>query len=376
MTQMRRLPAGRAGVAALVGFAAALAGCGLPERAGREMSLTEDRVSEQFCRKSLAGGTAEPEEETDGGLGGTGILGVITAAGELRIDGRSFLYRPEAQVDSQLGAFPVSELRRGDTVMVTAMKTARASCAVGMAHYLPVVGQVSRPGGADGGDSFRVLGAEVVLAAGSSIEDGDGRMVPASALDDGRKVAVSGLWEGTRIRATHVRIIDGMPRVRDSITGPVRVDGNGESYIGSVRVRLPASRRVPGRQVTLDASKIEREGGDVVLGIFRPDAPAREDGGSPAGALPAIAAGNAAAAVQDTPASGAPPPGQIRADAAERWADRAREDSTDNPARDRSGRDAGRGSGGGNAERERPSRARDKSIGAASERRTSGLARE
>ncbi|WP_236638428.1 hypothetical protein [Mangrovicoccus ximenensis] len=181
--------------------------------------------------QAQAGRDRAAEEETDGGMGGTGILGVITAAGELRVDGRSFLYRPEARVGSQLGDFPVSDLRRGDTVMLAAIKSASASCAVSVMHYLPVVGQVAGLSG--NGRGFTVLGAEVELARGGSIEDGDGRPVPVSALEEGSKVAVSGLWEGTRIRATHVRIVDGRPRLRDSITGPLRVDGNGDSYIGA-----------------------------------------------------------------------------------------------------------------------------------------------
>ncbi|WP_138469749.1 DUF5666 domain-containing protein [Poseidonocella sp. HB161398] len=311
MTARGWLPSLRAGLAALLGLAAALAGCS-PAGLSEGPAFLEERVSADYCRRSLSD-PGDPEEETDGGLGGTGILGVISVAGQVRLGRQDFLYHPGTQVDSALGDFPVAELRRGDTVVVTAMKTASASCATGLAHYLPVIGEVAEAGSGDGG--FRVLGAQVELAPGSEVEDASGRPAEAADLADGTKVAVSGLWRDGHVRATHVRIIGPGSRVRDAITGPLRFDENGDSFIGDVKVTVPGRRGAAGSHVTLDGSRVARTGIEAALGIYKPPAPGDPGPAGPAGAL--ADGGLDAAALPPGLADALPP------DAADRWADRA-----------------------------------------------------
>ncbi|MBE3639851.1 DUF5666 domain-containing protein [Mangrovicoccus algicola] len=297
---------GRACRMLLVGLVAGLAGCAPPGPPAKDATRAGgDADGAQSCRRALSAPRPPAEDGTDGGIGGTGILGVVARDGELRLEGApGFRVAADARVASALGAFPVSQLRRGDTVIVTAVKAAGAECAVGLAHYLPVIGTLEALA-ADGDGSFRVLGARVTLDPRAEISARDGARLSRAALAEGEQVAVSGLWQAGGIRATRVRLTGTRP-VAPQITGPVRLDEDGDAYIGDVPVRLPRGQRVAGRQVTLDATRIEMPEGGL------PEAD---------GAVAGLAmAGRSAAAEPGAAASGAA--GRKAADPVSDWADR------------------------------------------------------
>lgn len=137
---------------------------------------------------------ADPAREADGrrapegGIGGTGIVGVLTGFGSLRINGLRVALAPGLAVESAFGPEGLDTLAPGESLTVEARGDAGALVAARVRRTEPLVGPVTR--GAAGG--IMVMGTEVTLDPSLA--------VPAP----GTFVRVSGLWRDAGVVASRI----------------------------------------------------------------------------------------------------------------------------------------------------------------------------
>ncbi len=203
--------------ALILGAGALLAGCALPR--DEADGLAED--------------TRPPAE---GGIGGTGIVGTVTALGSIRVNGLRVALPPEAEIADAFGPVSAEALRPGASVTVEARGTGAALEAVRVRLDHPLVGAVERVS-ADG-RGLRVLGTEVALEPGV-----------AAAVRPGERVAVFGLWDGARVVASRV---DPQPPGPAVMAGALRREPAGLALGGLRLILLPRIAPPPaGSFVTL-----------------------------------------------------------------------------------------------------------------------------
>lgn len=153
----------------------------------------------------------------EGGIGGTGIVGTLSGAGGLSINGRRLILSRRTRIEDAFGRIAATDLRLGDSVTVEADGLADGRLrARRLALTVPLIGQVSRAGG------LRVNGVPVTG--------------PRSVLARAKgRVAVHGLWRGDRVVASRIApapagpdVIAGAPRADLTLGGvPLLAGGRG-----------------------------------------------------------------------------------------------------------------------------------------------------
>lgn len=159
----------------------------------------------------------------EGGIGGTGIVGVVTDFGSLMVNGLRVGVPADAAATNAFGPIDPAEVRIGDatTIEASVVDGVLAARRVHVAH--PVIGRVDHvsAGGRRGG----VAGVAVDLEPGA-----------LGSLALGARVAVSGLWRGDTVVATKVTPAPS-GAARDVLAGEVRIDARGEARVGGVALR-------------------------------------------------------------------------------------------------------------------------------------------
>ena len=158
------------------------------------------------------------ERKPKGGIGGTGIVRMLTDFGSLLVNGLKIRLPADLPIETALGAMGQDALAVGQALTIEAASedglTARR---VHIAH--PVIGVLEDRDGA-------------LSVAGVRITPEQGAQVTARP---GARVAVSGTWDQTRVVASR---IDPMPGQGAALAGTLRRLRNGWS-IGAMPVRLP-----------------------------------------------------------------------------------------------------------------------------------------
>lgn len=172
-TDRRRFLAGTAALAAV-----GLAGCAPGDGEGRR----------------LVDGTRRPPVE--GGIGGTGIVGVVTDLGSVVIGGQRVLLDAATGISDGFGPRRAEDLRRGHSLTVEAETRDGGLVARRIRIDHAVVGAVDRL--ARDGRAMRVAGVDVRLEPGIQ-----------SLAQEGARVAVSGLWKGESVVASRVDVLGG-----------------------------------------------------------------------------------------------------------------------------------------------------------------------
>lgn len=228
--------AGRRAVLAGLGLTA-LSACG-----GRYVPPDRDATG------AAPGGTAagpEPEpavlaanedRPSEGGIGGTGIVGTFNGFGSLLVNGLRIATPDGLSVSDAFGARTLADLALGKSLTIEAAQAGGTLSArrVFIAH--PLIGTVEQAGAG----RLRCLGISLSLEPGSPLLDADGAaFIPAA----GDRVAISGHWRGERIVATRVdRLSDDGPDViagalRESVAdGPGRLGGVKLGRLGGVEL--------------------------------------------------------------------------------------------------------------------------------------------
>lgn len=193
------------------------------------------------------GGTGAPQE----GIGGTGIVGVITGFGSVCVNGAEVHYDESTAVT--LDGEPVSAARLGvgQVARVVARTQARGLVARSIAIEHAVVGPLGRLDASRG--RLHVLG-QAVRFAPEAVRDGAGRPAAAESLRGARVVQVSGLRTPQgELLAT--RIEPAAAGTRASASGTITRIAEGRAAIGAMEIDIGAlaepARLVAGQQVVL-----------------------------------------------------------------------------------------------------------------------------
>jgi hypothetical protein len=163
----------------------------------------------------------------EGGIGGTGIFGTVTALGSLRVNGLRVETGPGTMLEAPAGA-----VQPGEVVAVEAERDGAVLRARRVAVFEPLLGPAETlPDG-----RLVVLGTPVLLGAEVPVRAANGAAVPQTALRPGIRIAVSGLWRGDAVVATSLRLA--------GETGPAALRGQlrrrGFAWqVGGTRLRFP-----------------------------------------------------------------------------------------------------------------------------------------
>ncbi|MEM6594920.1 MAG: DUF5666 domain-containing protein [Pseudomonadota bacterium] len=156
--------------------------------------------------------------EAEGGIGGTGIVGLVTEVGVLSVAGNRLTVDSETRFSDPFGAVSAADITLGDSITVEAAGAEGARVARRVHVTYPLVGVVR----AVSGRRFEVNGVPVTARTG------------IVSPPEGARVAVSGLWRGSSVVASRLTpagsnddLIAGdvTRRIGQSFVGPVRVLG-------------------------------------------------------------------------------------------------------------------------------------------------------
>lgn len=181
--------------------------------------------------------TRDDRNPMEGGIGGTGIVGVLTDFGSLIVNGRRLLLTSATRYEDAFGAIASTSLRRGHSLTVDADGDGQVYRARRVTVSHPLIG----PAVAAGPGLWRVNGISVRIPAG----------IPVAA-QPGRRVAVSGLWVGAQVVASRIDPAEPGP---DVIAGAPSRDPSGLAFGGvSVRFASVLSAPAPHSYVTLQGT--------------------------------------------------------------------------------------------------------------------------
>lgn len=157
------------------------------------------------------------EREVEGGIGGTGIVGILTDFGSLIIGGHTVETLAQTRYESAFGQLTERDLALGDSLTVEAVGDSDNLVARRIHVTYPLVGQVAS------------IEERAAVINGVTVT-----LSPTGAAPRiGDRVAVSGLWKGTTVVASRIARA-GSPL--DLIAGDVSRVGL-SSLIGGVKVR-------------------------------------------------------------------------------------------------------------------------------------------
>jgi len=175
-----------------------------------------------------------PRPPAEGGIGGTGIVGVVTALGSVVIGGRRVEITPETAITDAFGPLTEADLGPGHSLTVEAAPAqggsgdggALVARRIHLTH--PVIGPVESR--AADGRSLTVAGVRVHLEPG----------VP-DAPAPGASVAVSGLWQGANVVASRLdaRAPGGPQVIAGEVGGIARELAIGARVIDAARINRP-----------------------------------------------------------------------------------------------------------------------------------------
>lgn len=231
-------------------------------RPGRRAILTSLAATLATACAPLTGepadvAVADRPPPIEGGIGGTGIVGVVTGLGSIRVNGLTVAVPPDAVIADVYGVRDPATLAIGHSVTVEAAGLADRLSARRVAVVTPLAGRIDTVG--LDGRRFRLLGVDVVLEPGAPGAD----LVAA-----GRRVAVSGAWRGGGVVAARLDPLDaGAPA---ALAGTVQAGrGPGGRRLAGFALDLPAGLPVP--DVGSFAAVLGRpNGGRFVVETVRP----------------------------------------------------------------------------------------------------------
>ncbi|MFK7880462.1 DUF5666 domain-containing protein [Roseobacter sp.] len=157
--------------------------------------------------------------EVEGGIGGTGIVGVITDFDRLVVSGNQLGVDANTRLSDGFGEVDRTSLRLGDSLTIEAAGPPDALLARRIHVTHPLVGAIGAI--LAGGSRLTVNGVEVVLPD------------PEPTLAIGKRVAVAGLWQGAFVIASRVSQAQSD---RDLISGDVR-RSFGRVQLGPIAMR-------------------------------------------------------------------------------------------------------------------------------------------
>ncbi len=230
--------------AVLIGFGlTALAACSPPGLSQRGQRIPQ-----------ASGGSSDRPSE--GGVGGTGIFGLVHGTASLLVNGLTVETPPDLAVRHALGALPVEAVGAGHAVTVEAaagQDGRLVAAAVTVEH--PLIGRIESLTE----DGFRCLGVDVLVEAGALLKAPEGTFQPAP----GQRVAVSGLWRGNSVVAARVDLLSAVS-LDDVVAGVALAGGaRGRLRLGGLDLVLPPGTAQP--QAGGFVTAVGRRRGDLLV---------------------------------------------------------------------------------------------------------------
>ncbi len=167
----------------------------------------------------------KPDEEREGGIVGTGIVGTITNLGSIFVNGQQVHFADDLIVKSDMGDRPATALEIGETVAVDALFDEGEWRAAHINHYLPIIGPVTTV--SDSG--VVILGSRVVVTPDTQVF-GTGS---AAMLEVGDWIAVNGLWRDNGVVASRIDRI--APQAQAIVVGSYRQNAEGQNMVGGTQ---------------------------------------------------------------------------------------------------------------------------------------------
>lgn len=167
------------------------------------------------------------QDPFEGGIGGTGIVGLLTDFGSLKVNGLRVELVNSTRITTPFGAGSEDEIRIGTPLTILATRKADRLIARNVRVSMPLRGTVQRaPGG-----GWRINGVRVRPEAGYI-----GTLVP------GQRVEAQGLWESSGLVLSRV---DPTEAAEDLLAGVAAHDADGKLFIEGVPVTLPTGQLKP-----------------------------------------------------------------------------------------------------------------------------------
>ncbi|WP_298918672.1 hypothetical protein [uncultured Roseobacter sp.] len=171
---------------------------------------------------NLFGSLSNAEEPREGGLTGTGLIGVLNVAQEIDVAGQNLTFPQDLVVRSPLGPLRATELSSGDIVAV-GLATRDTGVQVEDARQLfAIIGPVATVSD----NNLSIMGTSINVAE-----------LPQLDLTSGDWVAVSGFWRKDEVFATGLKAIP--PQAEAQIFGTLanktadRIGGTSISSVGT-----------------------------------------------------------------------------------------------------------------------------------------------
>lgn len=162
----------------------------------------------------------------EGGIGGTGIVGLMTDEGSVLINGLRVELTGRTRLRSAVGAVSEGALRPGAALTIVADYTRDRLVAKQIDVAYPLIGTVRRHNG-----QFSINGSPVLPEAGA-----------LGRLTNGARVAVSGVWSRNALIATRIEPAHG---ASDVVAGTVGRSRDGAIVIGRTKIKLDRAQAAP-----------------------------------------------------------------------------------------------------------------------------------
>lgn len=178
-------------------------------------------VSAALLLSATLGQAETADDDREGGIIGTGIVGTITELGSIHVNGQRVVFASNMQVSSVLGPLAAGELTAGDTVAIVAHPEEQHWNAQNINRQFAIIGPVVT----HNDDRLVVMGTHVETREVEGLRE----------ISVGDWVAVSGLWQGDRIISSKVETI--APRSLAYIKGSYLPLGSSPTLlIGDTRI--------------------------------------------------------------------------------------------------------------------------------------------
>lgn len=193
-------------------------------------------------------------EEREGGLVGTGVigvLGVVTGLGSIHVNGMRITYDPALHVETAFGSASPDTIVPGHTVQIEARQRDGTWVARSIQRHQPLIAPVE----AISRGRIRVLGTTVEIAEGIAI---------IGTIRRGTWIDVSGLWRGDTLVASRIEMVP--PQRMIALRGTLTGSSTTGWYVGGVRVAgIRSSHLKAGQAVAVRGRAMRaRDGGTFV----------------------------------------------------------------------------------------------------------------
>ena len=182
--------------------------------------------------------TSSSDRPAEGGVGGTGIVGILIGQNRLLINGLSLVAGDTVAVRDAFGPRSLDALAVGQSLTVEAADDGGQLVARSIALVQPLIGPIE----AITGSGIRSLGVAVDIEPGAVLAGPDGGPFTP---ETGQRVAVSGLWRGDGVVASRIDLLD-RTDVPVVVAGEVKPIGTaGKRRLGGLELVLPPDGEAP-----------------------------------------------------------------------------------------------------------------------------------